>query len=149
MSNNKIFKKWRGSRELYNSLKNDGLLDYWTHYSVKEYDNSWTEYHGSSQVTYQTGQILPVLDIVQTLPSTLNPGERYIVGQDATTSSEAEYYVVIIDSDSTTENKLSARVEPFRNNSGLSVRVINRDSMVYQLVNGRMITYDKIDGGYY
>ena len=31
MSNNKVFKKWRGSRELYNSLKNDGLLDYWTH----------------------------------------------------------------------------------------------------------------------
>jgi hypothetical protein len=31
----------------------------------------------------------------------------------------------------------------------MSVRVINRDSMAYQLVDGKMITYDLVDGGEY
>lgn len=145
----KIVKKWRGTRESYNIIKKAGLLDYWTRYSVKDVDGRWTEYYGSNQITCPSGQLLPVLDIVSTLPQVLNPGDRYLVGNDATDNTNAEYYIVIIDIDNTTNNNLSARTEPFINNSGISVRVINKKSMAYQLVDGEMITYDMVDGGEY
>ena len=149
VDNKKIVKNWRGSREAYNMLAKVGLLDYWTRYSVKELNNTWTEYYGSNQISCPSGQFLPVLDIVTELPSVLNPGDRYVVGVDATETTNAEYYIVIIDVDSTSVNYLSARTEPFINNSGMSVRVINKDSMAYQLVDGKMITYDLVDGGSY
>lgn len=144
MENNKqkhIVKNWRGTRKLYNRLNNEGLLDYWTHYHVKELDNTWTEYYGSNRISSPSGQMLPVLDIVETLPSVLNPGDRYLVGKDD------EYYIVIIDVDDNSDNGLSSRNEQLINNSGMSVRVINKESMAYQLVNGVLKTYDKIDGG--
>lgn len=147
MVNNKIVRKWRGSRESYNLIKKTGLLNYWTRYSVKEVDGSWTEYYGSNQISSPSGQILPVLDIVDKLPSVLNPGDRYLVGVDASDNNAAEYYIVIIDIDSESNNNLSARTEPFLNNSGMSVRVIRKNSMAYQLVDGELITYDKVDGG--
>lgn len=147
MANNKIVRKWRGSRESYNLIKKAGLLNYWTRYSVKEVDGSWTEYYGSNQISSPSGQILPVLDIVDKLPSVLNPGDRYLVGVDASDNNAAEYYIVIIDIDSESNNNLSARTEPFLNNSGMSVRVIRKESMAYQLVDGELITYDKVDGG--
>lgn len=149
MTNNKIVKKWRGTRDSYNIIAKAGLLDYWTRYSVKDVNGTWTEYYGSNQISSPSGQFLPVLDIVQTLPMVLNPGDRYIVGKDATNGYDAEYYIVTVDIDSTAENNLSARTEPFVNNSGMSVRVINRKSMAYQLVDGEMITYDMVDGGFY
>jgi hypothetical protein len=31
----------------------------------------------------------------------------------------------------------------------MSVRVINKQSMAYQLVDEALITYDKVDGGYF
>lgn len=145
----KIVKKWRGTRESYNIIKKAGLLDYWTRYSVKDVDGNWTEYYGSNQISCPSGQFLPVLDIVSELPQVLNPGDRYLVGKDATDITNAEYYIVIIDIDSTTNNRLSARTEPFINNSGMSVRVINRKSMAYQLVDGNIVTYDNVDGGEY
>ena len=149
MTKNKIVKKWRGTRDSYNIIAKAGLLDYWTRYSVKDVNGTWTEYYGSNQISSPSGQFLPVLDIVQTLPMVLNPGDRYIVGKDATNGFDAEYYIVTVDIDSTAENNLSARTEPFVNNSGMSVRVINRKSMAYQLVDGEMITYDMVDGGLY
>jgi hypothetical protein len=124
-------------------------LDYWTRYSVKDVDGTWTEYYGSNQITCPSGQYLPVLDIVSTLPSVLNPGDRYLVGRDATETESAEYYIVTIDVDDTASNGLSARTDKFNNNSGMSVRVINRKSMAYQLVDGEMTTYDMVDGGVY
>lgn len=147
MVNNKIVKKWRGTRESYNLIAKSNELSYWTRYSVKEVNGTWTEYYGSNQISAPSGQLLPVLDIVKTLPGTLNPGDRYLVGNDATDTTNAEYYIVSIDVDSTANNSLSARTEPFLNNSGLSIRVINRKSMAYQLVDGEMITYDLVDGG--
>ena len=147
MANNKIVRKWRGTRESYNLISKSGLLSYWTRYSVKEVDGSWTEYYGSNQISSPSGQLLPVLDIVDKLPLVLNPGDRYLVGVDANGDNAAEYYIVIIDVDSESQNKISARTEPFINNSGMSVRVINKNSMAYQLVNGELITYDKVDGG--
>lgn len=148
-NNNKIVKKWRGTRESYNNLVKSGMLSYWTRYSVKDQNGLWTEYYGSNQISSPSGQLLPVLDIVTELPTVLNPGDRYLVGKDATDTQEAEYYIVIIDIDNTTSNKLSARTEPFINNSGMSVRVTNKKSMAYQLVDGYLITYDLVDGGEY
>jgi hypothetical protein len=148
-NNNKIVKKWRGTRKSYNIIVKAGLLDYWTRYSVKDVDGTWTEYYGSNQITCPSGQYLPVLDIVSTLPSVLNPGDRYLVGRDATETESAEYYIVTIDVDDTASNGLSARTDKFNNNSGMSVRVINRKSMAYQLVDGEMTTYDMVDGGVY
>ena len=145
----KIVKKWRGTRESYNIIAKAGLLDYWTRYSVKDVDGRWTEYYGSNQISCPSGQLLPVLDIVSTLPQLLNPGDRYLVGKDATDTTNAEYYIVIVDIDSTANNNLSVRTESFIDNSGMSVRVINRKSMAYQLVDGKMITYDLVDGGEY
>lgn len=146
---NKIVKKWRGTRESYNRLSKFNRLDYWTRYSVKEVDGTWTEYYGSNQISSPSGQLLPVLDIVSTLPSSLNPGDRYLVGMDMTSSSNAEYYIVSIDIDASEANNLSARTEPFINNSGISVRVINRGSKAYQLVDGYIKTYDEVNGGKY
>lgn len=145
----KLVKKWRGTREAYNVIANANLLNYWTRYSVKEVNGTWTEYYGSNQISSPSGQLLPVLDIVSELPTTLNPGDRYLVGLDESEGRAAEYYIVTIDIDSTAANNLSARTEPFTNNSGMSVRVINRRSKAYQLVNGCMITYDEVNGGNY
>lgn len=148
MSEN-IVKKWRGTRESFNLLKKENLLDYWTRYSVKEVNGLWTEYYGANQISSPSGQLLPVLDIVSTLPSNLNPGDRYLVGQDSTDTQSSEYYIVTIDIDKTQSNGLSYHYESFTNNSGISVRVINKKSMSYQLVNGKICTYDIIDGGCY
>lgn len=149
MDNKKIVRKWRGTRASYNMIAKAGILDYWTRYSVKEVNGSWTEYYGSNQISCPSGQYLPVLDIVQVLPTQLNPGDRYLVGRDATESEQAEYYIVIIDVDNNSDNGLSARTEAFVNNSGMSVRVINKKSMAYQLVDGCITTYDMVDGGSY
>jgi hypothetical protein len=145
----KLVKKWRGTREAYNRIANANMLNYWTRYSVKEVDGSWTEYYGSNLISSPSGQLLPVLDIVSELPTTLNPGDRYLVGIDATETSAAEYYIVTVDIDSTAANNLSHHAEPFKNNSGMSVRVISRKSRAYQLVDGVMLSYDEIDGGNY
>lgn len=149
MDNRKIVKQWRGTRNAYNLISKANLLNYWTRYSVKEIDGTWTEYYGSNLITCHSGQLLPVIDIVEHLPSILNPGDRYLVGKDATDKTNAEYYIVTIDIDTEAENNLSARTELFTNNSGMSVRVINKKSMAYQLVNGEMITYDSVNGGTY
>lgn len=147
--NKKIVKKWRGTRESYNRIASAKLLDYWTRYSVKEVNGTWTEYYGTNMISSPSGQFLPVIDIVSVLPTTLNPGDRYLVGVDASSTTPAEYYIVNIDVDSSAGNNLSARTEEFVNNSGMSVRVINRGSKAYQLVDGEIITYDMVDGGLY
>lgn len=148
-NNKKIVKKWRGTRESYNRIANAGILDYWTRYSVKEVDGTWTEYYGANLISSPSGQFLPVLDIVSSLPLALNPGDRYLVGVDATNVAPAEYYIVTVDVDTSASNNLSVHTEPFKNNSGMSIRVINRASMAYQLVDGEIITYDMVDGGNY
>lgn len=148
-NNNKIVKKWRGTRESYNLIARVGKLDYWTRYSVKEVDGTWTEYYGTNMISSPSGQFLPVIDIVSSLPTTLNPGDRYLVGVDATNMVPAEYYIVTVDIDTSADNNLSVHTEPFKNNSGMSVRVVNRGSMAYQLVDGEIITYDMVDGGNY
>lgn len=148
-NNKKIIKNWRGTREAYNNISRANLLNYWTRYSVKEANGSWTEYYGSNMISCPSGQILPVLDIVKNLPSVLNPGDRYLVGVDATETTSAEYYIVTIDIDTNTENGISLHTEEFVNNSGISVRVIRKKSMAYQLIDGEMTTYDLVNAGTY
>ncbi len=144
---NKKVKFWRGTRASYEIIAKAGLLNYWTRYSVKEVNDTWTEYYGKNLISCPSGQFLPVIDIVETLPTTLNPGDRYLVGNDATDNTNAEYYIVTVDVDNSAANGLSVRTEELVNNSGMSLRVINKQSMAYQLVNGELITYDMVDGG--
>lgn len=144
---NKKVRFWRGTRENYNFLAKAKQLDYWMRYSVKEIDGTWTEYYGSNQISCPSGQILPVIDIVEKLPNSLNPGDRYLVGVDKTENNPSEYYIVTVDVDTSNNNTMSVRIDNFLNNSGLSVRVINKKSMAYQLVDGYITTYDLVDGG--
>ena len=144
---NKKVRFWRGTRENYNFLAKSKQLDYWMRYSVKEIDGTWTEYYGSNQISCPSGQILPVIDIVEKLPNSLNPGDRYLVGVDKSENNPSEYYIVTADIDTSNNNTISVRIDNFLNNSGLSVRVINKKSMAYQLVDGYITTYDLVDGG--
>lgn len=129
---------WRGSRESYNNL---GIYDYYTRYSVKENDGTYTEYYGTNPISPNSGQLLPVIDIVETLPSepgSLKPGDRYLVGSGST------YYIVEITPNPNPEKK--AIITPL---GTYSVKVINKNMMEYQLVNGKLRTYDIVDCGSY
>lgn len=126
---------WRGSRESYNNL---GIYDYYTRYSVKENDGTYTEYYGTCPISPNSGQLLPVIDIVETLPSepnSLHAGDRYLVGSGST------YYIVEI-----TPVLDKPIITPL---GTYSVKVINKNMMEYQLVNGKLRTYDIVDCGSY
>ena len=147
-NNNKRVRFWRGTVESYNIIAKSGLLDYWTRYSVKQSDGSWKEYYGDNCITEVTGQLLPVLDIVATLPSVLNPGDRYLVGRNAQGDASAEYYIVEVGVEKeTTGYQETTKVKPFK--EGISVRVKNKGYKSYLLVDGEIITYDEVNGGTY
>lgn len=133
-ANESIVKIWRGDRLAYESLLKNGLTDYWTHYYVKESSGLWTEYFGTVPIKQETGELFPVDTIVSELPENLNPGQRFLVGKDATETTEVEYYVVEI-------------ATPIQNTvvcplGDLSVRVKDRNLYSYQIVNGVLTTYD-------
>lgn len=142
----KAVKFWRGSRALYNILVVNGALDTYTRYSIHENDGSWSEYYGADLLSVATGQLLPVIDIVSSLPA-CNKGDRYIVGHDATFDAEGEktvdenYYLVVAGENGASE----AQIEPFTDKH--CVRVRNRQLKCYQIVNGVMMTYDDADCG--
>lgn len=137
---------WRGTAESYELLKKAGALNYWTRYSVK-YENSglitWKEFYGDNPLTEETGQLLPVIDIVQTLPKELNPGDRYWV------SSRGINLITIIDigKDNNGVATLSSRSLELK--EGMSVRVKNKGYKSYVVLNGEYVTYDEIDCGTY
>lgn len=147
-------RQWRGTAESYNFLMKAGALDYWTRYSVKYVDSetgaiSWKEYYGDNLITETPGQLLPVIDIVAALPNTLNPGDRYLVGRDATDTSTANYYIVEVGvymEDGSGYQK-TTKTKTFE--EGISVRVKNKGYKSYLLVNGEMTTYDEVDCGTY
>ena len=139
---------WRGTAESYELLKKAGALNYWTRYSVKYTSEggivTWKEFYGDNPLTEETGQLLPVIDIVTQLPSTLNPGDRYWV------SAEGENYIITtieVGKDKDGEATLSSRNLVLK--EGISVRVKNKDYKSYVLINGNYITYDEIDCGTY
>lgn len=124
---------WRGSREEYETL---GIYDFQTRYSVKENDGTYTEYYGIHSISPQAGQLLPVIDIVETLPTEgLKSGDRYLVGSGST------YYIVEI-----TPVLDKPTITPL---GKYSVKVINKNLMEYQLVDGKLRTYDMVDCGSY
>lgn len=137
---------WRGTAESYELLKKAGALNYWTRYSVK-YENSglitWKEFYGDNPLTEETGQLLPVIDIVQTLPKELNPGDRYWV------SSRGINLITIIEvgKDNNGVATLSSRSLELK--EGMSVRVKNKGYKSYVVLNGEYVTYDEIDCGTY
>lgn len=137
---------WRGTAESYELLKKAGALNYWTRYSVK-YENSglvtWKEFYGDNPLTEETGQLLPVIDIVQTLPKELNPGDRYWV------STRGINLITTIDvgKDNNGVATLSSRSLELK--EGMSVRVKNKGYKSYVVLNGEYVTYDEIDCGTY
>lgn len=58
---NGIFKIWRGTREEYENIN---PKDFFTRYSVKETNGVYTEYYGTHRINQETGQLAPVIDIV-------------------------------------------------------------------------------------
>ena len=94
----------------------------------------------SDKMTTVTGELYPVTDIVSELPTTLNVGDRYIVGHDGTFDSSgsvvthAEYYVVEI-----AANATQSVINPL---GSFSARVKNRGMKCYMLINDRLVTYD-------
>lgn len=138
---------WRGTAEAYEFLKQNGALNYWTRYSVK-YENSglvtWKEFYGDNPLTEETGQLLPVIDILPSMPSgTLNPGDRYWI------SNGGINVIATVEVSSNTDG--TARISPrmLELKEGMSVRVKNKGYKSYVVLNGEYITYDEIDCGTY
>ncbi len=129
-----IVKVWRGNRTTYDKLVTENKTSYWTHYYVKESSGNWTEYFGNIRISIQTGQLFPVDTIVESLPSNLIPGQRFLVGRDGTETKNAEYYVVEI-----APELIKSTITPLNE---LSVRVKDRNLYNYQIVDNKLTTYD-------
>lgn len=137
---------WRGTAESYELLKKAGALNYWTRYSVK-YENgglvTWKEFYGDNPLTEETGQLLPVIDIVQTLPKVLNPGDRYWVSDGGINLITT----IGVGKDDNGVATLSSRSLELK--EGVSVRVKSKGYKSYLILDGELITYDEIDCGTY
>ena len=59
-----ICKIWRGTREQYESIN---PKDFFTRYSVKEENGVYTEYYGTHRINQETGQLAPVIDIIDNI----------------------------------------------------------------------------------
>jgi hypothetical protein len=127
-------------------LKKAGALNYWTRYSVK-YENgglvTWKEFYGDNPLTEETGQLLPVIDIVQTLPKVLNPGDRYWVSDGGINLITT----IGVGKDENGVATLSSRSLELK--EGVSVRVKSKGYKSYLILDGELITYDEIDCGTY
>ena len=149
MSEKHIVRFWRGKRESYEFLKELKMLDPCTRYSVSDSDGSITEYFGTNQITQPSGQLFPVNDIVSELPETLNPGERFLVGHDATDGEPAKYSIMVVstvpDEEDPTKYRAEIQIEDFDYKYG--VRVLSRGLKNYVLVDGKLKTYDDVDCG--
>jgi hypothetical protein len=126
---------WRGLRATYDEMVRNNGVSYWTHYYVKETNGTWSEYFGKTPIKQAAGQLYPVDTVVEALPSSVVAGQRFLVGQDATASKVAEYYVVEI-----SLNPTESTIYPL---GDLSIRVKDRGLMSYQIVDGKLTTYDE------
>lgn len=138
----KIVKFWRGSRAEYDSIVKNKKADFWTRYTVKEPDGRRVEYFGTCPVQPATGELYPVLDVVESLPADLKAGDRYLVGKDG-----IGYYVVEIAADLS-----QSKINPLGKHS---VRVAKDHYFRYQCIGEtqaelKLVTYDNgIDCGTY
>ena len=146
MAEKHIVRFWKGERGKYNYLKSVNALDPWTRYTVVASDGSITEYFGENIITKETGQLLPVDDIVSSLPNDATPGKRYLFGHDRMDNSEASYTILTIDVKKENGGYVTYNVfEPFDDKYG--VRVRSRGLKNYVLVDGKLTTYDDVDCG--
>lgn len=129
-----IVKIWRGKRTTYDDLVKNNITDYWTHYYVKESSGIWSEYFGTIPVKQATGQLYPVDTVVNSLPSELSTGQRFLVGRDGSGNTDAEYYVVEI-----ANNLSDSTIVPL---GDLSVRIKDRGLKAYQVINKVLTTYE-------
>ena len=129
-----IVKIWRGKRTTYDELVKNNATDYWTHYYVKESSGIWSEYFGNIPVKQATGQLYPVDTVVESLPTNLSTGQRFLVGRDGDSNTEAEYYVVEI-----ANNLTDSTIVPLND---LSVRIKDRGLRTYQVIDKTLMTYE-------
>lgn len=159
-----VVRHWLGTLESYNKIKEAGLLDEWTRYTVKVIvdggTSGYVEYYGQNRLTpYYPGELLPVKDVVSTLPNGLSPGDRYLVGpseafdtethkllyEDLQPGSESWWIVTIQGEEN---NGYLVLNEPdIKKLGNLSVRVESLGLKAYVLVNGKLKTYDDVDCG--
>lgn len=167
-----VVRHWLGTLESYNKIKEAKLLDDWTRYTVKVIvDGSvdggasgYVEYYGQNRLTpYYPGELLPVKDVVKTLPTDLLPGDRYLVGPSGAFDTETgkllyeddqkvddkelkSWWIVTIQGKE--NNGYLELIEPdIKQLSNLSVRVESQGLKAYVLVNGKLKTYDDVDCG--
>jgi hypothetical protein len=137
-----VVRNWRGPRDKYEFLRNNGALNSWTRYVVIDNINGkemYTEYFGNNQIFEHTGQLLPVNSIIETIASvTPVPYDRYLVGRDG---SGYKIYECVLDSD----NNLRWYIKNFDYRYGVRVREKGLKNFVY--VDGNLITYDDVDCG--
>lgn len=152
MAEKKKIRNWKGSRGSYEYLKKNGLVNAWTHYFVVETtaeigstaSGRITEYFGENLISVPTGQLLPVLKILEFAKSVdvAEPYERYLVGTDEAGYNVVEY-VPIRTAEGDTE--LVKNIIPFDEKYG--VRVKDRGLKNYVYVDGKLITYDDVNCG--
>ena len=133
---------WRGKRESYDKILKP---DFWTRYSVLEPNGIWHEYFGTNLISTSTGTIAPVLDIVETLPEVVNPGDRYLL---RTEQNGVTLYQIYEFSPIRGENGYLLSVK-MTDLGDMTVRIKSRGLKAYQLVDGALKTYDEVDCGLY
>lgn len=170
-SSQHIVRHWLGTLEGYNKIKAANLIDPWIRYTVKTaVDDSvsggtpgYVEYYGENRITpYYPGELLPVKDIVATLPENLTIGSRYLVGpsdafeadgklksEDLQTSSDQWWITTIQGTVKTADgvNYLELIEPDLKKLGNLSVRVESYGLKAYVLVEGKLKTYDDVDCG--
>lgn len=147
MAEKHIVRFWRGERSKYNFLKDMGALDPWTRYIVIDGDDTITEYFGENVISDNTGQLLPVNDIVSRIPSTAVPGDRYLFGHDKTNTREASYHVVTIGVKKDDNGEWATYLDFQEFDEKYGVRVKSKGLKNYILVDGVLKTYDDVDCG--
>lgn len=132
-----LVRKWLGTRESYNTLKESPFLDPWTIYYVRNADGSTVEYFGDNIVTVPTGQLLPVNDILEEEPDIqdVNPYDRFLVGTDNEGYKVVEY---------TLNNSYELVKEEMDFDWRYGVRVKSQDLKNYIYFDGKLRSYDDV-----
>lgn len=146
MSENKhVIRKWKGSRFGYNLIKRAGLIDPWTLYYVVDENpsgtTSITEYCGENIVSVPSGQILPVKDVVDSIPplADINPYDRFLYGTDITGYKIIEFTPV----KGTNELECSEFEFDWR----YGVRILSKGLKNFVYYDNKLVTYDDVDCG--
>lgn len=137
-----LIKHWRGSRENYNLLKSTGLIDFWTLYYVVDTvgtESHIVEYFGNNVINQPTGQVLAVNDLLTQLPSSANPYDRFLVGNDVDGYKIYEYTPI----SGTSELSVSEMNFDWK----YGVRILSKGLKNYVYYNSHLKTYDDIDCG--